>query len=335
MKTAPDVALMVLNWNGADLLRRHLPAVLEAASRATVDARVYVIDNASEDDSRELIASLEGVTLIPLDRNSKLHAYNEAVRRIECTAFMMLNNDVSPVADVVTPMWDVMCGDPDIFAVGGEVIDTASGQVDSGPTSASWDRQWVLEPTALAGAVEPVEVAYVSGGAGLYRREMFLTLEGFWNALPGLYWEDVELGLRAWIHGWRSVFHPAVRFDHASGSTVRRSLNPYLRQFRTYQNVRLTHLALLLDRADLRDYLLGELRRSVRKPYYYPAALTLFGSLGEVRRRRRMLQKRCGPVRIAELQAHWQSPTSGSRSGSPDAPAGQTNAAPGRSSPRR
>ena len=64
MPPAAEIALMVLNWNGAELMRRHLPAVLEAAAQAPVDARVYVIDNASEDDSRELVASLAGVELI-------------------------------------------------------------------------------------------------------------------------------------------------------------------------------------------------------------------------------------------------------------------------------
>jgi GT2 family glycosyltransferase len=303
--SAPDIALVVLNWNGGDLMRRHLPAVVEAARRAPIDSRVYVIDNASQDDSRDVIASFDEVELISFDENRKLHAYNEAVQRIECTAFMMLNNDVSPAQDVVAPMWEAMCADSSVFAVGGEVIDTASGEVDSGPTGARWERQWVLEPTALAGATEPIDVAYVSGGAGLYRRDMFLALGGFWDALPGLYWEDVELGLRAWMHGWRSVFHPYVHFDHASGSTVRRSLNPYLREFRTYQNVRLTHWALLLDGADLRAYLVGELRRGLRKPYYYVTVLTLVRWLRVVGRRRRALRARCGPVRVADLQARW------------------------------
>jgi GT2 family glycosyltransferase len=302
---APEIALMVLNWNGADLLRRHLPAVVAAAASAGAYARVYVIDNASEDDSREVIAGFPSVELIAFEDNRRLHAYNEAVRLVDCTAFMMLNNDVSPEPGVVDPMWATLNGDESIFAVGGEVIDTASGEIDSGPTSARWERQWVLEPTALAGAEQPIDVAYVSGGAGLYRREMFLQLGGFWDLLPGLYWEDVELGLHAWVHGWRSVFHPAVRFDHASGSTVRRSLNPYVREFRTYQNVRLTHWSLLLNGADLCDYLRGELRRSLRKPYYYATVLTLAGRLRRVIRRRRALRRRCGPVSVAELQARW------------------------------
>lgn len=300
-----DVALVVLNWNGADLIRRHMPAVVAAAQQAQASTRVYVIDNASEDDSRAAVAEFDGVTLLARPDNRRLHAYNDVLPEIDCTAFMMLNNDVSPAPGVIDPMWATLRSDDSVFAVGGEVLDTATGELDSGPTSARWERQWVLEAASLAGAAEPIDVAYVSGGAGLYRREMFLELGGFWELLPGLYWEDVELGLRAWMHGWRSVFHPAVRFDHASGSTVRRALNPYLREFRTYQNVRLTHGALLLDRADLRNWLVGELRRSVRKPYYYPAALTMLSRMPALIRRRRELRARCGRVRVAELQAHW------------------------------
>jgi GT2 family glycosyltransferase len=297
---------MVLNWNGADLLRRHLPSVLEAARRSPVDARVYVIDNASADDSVELVSAWQGVELIAFDQNRKLHAYNEAVRGVECAAFMMLNNDVSPAPEVLSPLWATMSADPSVFAVGGEVADTASGQIDSGPTAARWERQWVIEPTAFAQASGPINVAYVSGGAGLFRRDMFIELNGFWELLPGLYWEDVELGLRAWIHGWRSVSDPAAHFDHASGSTVRRALNPYLREFRTYQNVRLTHLSLLLDRRDLRDYLGGELKRSLRKPYYYATALTLASRLPGVIRQRRALQRRRGRVPVLDLEGRWR-----------------------------
>jgi GT2 family glycosyltransferase len=289
-------------------MRRHLPAVLEAARRCTADVRVCVIDNASEDDSPEVIASYPEVQLLAMDRNRKLHAYNDAVRRVPCRAFAMLNNDVSPAPDAFGPLWEALCSDPSIFAVGGAVIDIASGATESGPTSARWERQWLLEPTGLAGVEAPVDVTYVSGGAGLYRREMFLALGGFWEALPGLYWEDVELALHAWLRGWRSVFHPGVRFDHASGSTVRRALNPRLRELRTYQNVRLVHWSTLLDDRDLRDYLSGELRRSVRKPYYYPAAATLLGSLRAAGRRRRALRRRCGVVSVAELQSRWRVP---------------------------
>jgi GT2 family glycosyltransferase len=313
-KRACDVSLIVLNWNGADLLRRHLPAVLEAARRAPVATQVWVIDNASHDGSRDVVRSFEGAQLIAMDANRKLHAYNDAASMVDCEAFMMLNNDVSPAADLVGPMYETLSADPSIFAVAGEVVETATGRLDSGPTAARWRHGWALEPEALGGASEPVNVAYVSGGAGLYRRNMFLALGGFWELLPGLYWEDVELGLRAWMHGWRSVFDPRARFDHESGVTVRRHVNPYLRELRTYQNIRLTHWALLLDRRDLRDYLANELRRSLTRPHYFAAYLTMARFMPGVLRRRRELKARCAVVSAAELQARW-SPGMAGRSG--------------------
>ena len=111
--------------------------------------------------------------------------------------------------------------------------------------------------------------------------------------------------LRAWLHGWRSVYHPEVTADHESGSTIKRSIRPLRRAVGTYRNRRLTHLALVLDPADLRDYARGELHRSLRQPYLWPAALTLLPRAPAAVRRRRALVARCGRVSVAELEARW------------------------------
>jgi GT2 family glycosyltransferase len=297
-----EVALMVLNWNGADLLRRHLPAVIEAADRARAKTRVYVIDNASTDESLSYIATLADVELLALSENRRLIAYNEAVHDVECETFMMLNNDVSPASDVVDVMLETLRSAPDTFAVGGDVVEIGSGWLESGPSSARWDGRFELEPVGARAAGGATKVAYVSGGAGLYRRDMFLEMGGFWEALPGLYWEDVELGLRAWLHGWSSLYCPEARFDHASGATVKRALNPRVREFRTHQNIRLAHLALLLDPADRRAYE----RRELRRPGQLAVALSLLPLQGEVRRRRQALRKRCGALSARELEARWR-----------------------------
>jgi GT2 family glycosyltransferase len=299
------IALLVLNWNGADLLRRHLPAVVEAAARATATTSVHVIDNASSDSSCEVVNQFEGVNLISRPTNRRLHAYNDVVPGLDCEAFMMLNNDLSPSANTVDALWSVMNDHPDVFMAGGEVLDVGSGEVESGPTGARWDRQWLLEARALKGARQPVDVAYVSAGAGLCRRSMFLELGGFWEALPALYWEDVEMGLRAWMHGWRSVYHPAVHSRHESGTTIRRTISPAGRTIGSYRNNRLTHLGLTLDRADLRDYLRGELLRALRRPYLWPAALTLLPQARALARHRRALRARCGSVQVSTLERHW------------------------------
>src|SRR5436190_7144996 len=82
-----DIALLVLNWNGAHLLRRHLPQVVEAARAASVPTRAFVIDNASDDDSEVAVQEFDEIEWVPMSANFKLIAYNEAARQIECKAF--------------------------------------------------------------------------------------------------------------------------------------------------------------------------------------------------------------------------------------------------------
>jgi GT2 family glycosyltransferase len=303
-----DVALLVLNWNGAHLLRRHLPAVVEAARSAGVPAKAFVVDNASQDDSRAVVAEFPDVEWLPMTDNLKLVAYNHAAHAIDCQAFMVLNNDLSPPRDAVDRLWPTLRDNPDVFAVGGLVRNSATGETDSGPTALRWEREWNVHASALAGADEVINVGYVSGGASLIRRDMFLELGGFWELLPSMYWEDVELGLRAWTHGWRSVFDPRLVFEHETGATTKEAISDSRRSFGVFQNRRLGHVALLLDPRDLRAWLRGELRRSLRKPYYWPAWLTVLPRLGSAIRRRRALRARCGPVSVAELERRWANP---------------------------
>ncbi len=305
MHASPDVAVLVLNWNGADLLRRHLPSVIACAEASRASAKVYVVDNGSRDDSRSVVAELGGAHWVGFPDNRKLVAYNDAASRIGCTALLALNNDLTPPAHTIDALWETLRSADDVFAVGGLMRDVNTGHVDSGPTDARWEGEWVLDPSGLEGADKPIDVAYVSGGAALYRRDRFLALDGFWSGLPNLYWEDVDLGLRGWMHGWRSVFRPDVEFAHESGATVKRTMSERRRSFGVYRNRRLIHAALLLDNDDLRAYVQAELRRSLHKPYYWPSAITLLPRLPAALRRRRALRRTCGRISVEELRARW------------------------------
>ena len=77
LEVCADVALVILNWNGADFLRRFLPSVIAHAD----GARVIVADNASTDDSVELLArDFPTVELLLLERNFGFcEGYNQAL----------------------------------------------------------------------------------------------------------------------------------------------------------------------------------------------------------------------------------------------------------------
>ena len=301
----PTIALLVLNWNGAELLRRHLPAVQAAAGAASVPTRGYVVDNASEDDSKSVVDGFEDIGWIAIPDNRKLLAYNDAARQVECAAFMVLNNDLSPPPNTVDALWPVMRDQPDVFAVTGLMQNDATGEPESGPTTLHWERQWEIDPTGRPYDDQPVDVAYVSGGASLFRRQAFLDIGGFWPALPSMYWEDVELGVRAWMHGWRSVFQPGLVFEHESGATTKESMSDFRRSAGVYRNQRLMYVSQLVDGDDMRDWLRGEARRSLRKPWLWPAALTTLPRLPAALRQRRRLRAECGNVTVRDLERRW------------------------------
>ena len=58
------VAIVILNWNGAKMLREYLPTVLLYSRE---EATVYVADNASTDDSLQLLEGFPEVKVITLD----------------------------------------------------------------------------------------------------------------------------------------------------------------------------------------------------------------------------------------------------------------------------
>ena len=81
MGVCADVAIVILNWNGAKFLHQFLPGVLVHAD----GARVIVADNASTDDSVELLArDFPGVELLLLDRNLGFcEGYNQALAQVD------------------------------------------------------------------------------------------------------------------------------------------------------------------------------------------------------------------------------------------------------------
>ena len=61
------VAIVILNWNGSRMLKQYLPSVLLYSRE---EATVYVADNASTDDSLELLREhFPEVKLILLEKN--------------------------------------------------------------------------------------------------------------------------------------------------------------------------------------------------------------------------------------------------------------------------
>lgn len=86
------VSVIILNWNGAAMMRRFLPSVVAN----TDGAEIVVADNGSDDDSLAMLASeFPSVRVIRLDRNYGFaEGYNRAIDEVNSEYVVLLNSDV-------------------------------------------------------------------------------------------------------------------------------------------------------------------------------------------------------------------------------------------------
>ena len=94
------VSVVILNWNGVDMLRKFIPSVMDNSVGEGIE--ICVADNASSDGSLEMLRSeFPVVRLIELDQNYGFaEGYNQALKRLDHEYCVLLNSDVE-----VTPNW--------------------------------------------------------------------------------------------------------------------------------------------------------------------------------------------------------------------------------------
>ena len=111
------VAVIILNWNGAKLLRRYLPTVIEGTDPAIAD--VIVADNGSTDDSLQVLQQeFSDVKVLKFDKNYGFaEGYNLAIAQTMYPYTVLLNSDVRTPRGWLNPLLDHMERDPQVGAV--------------------------------------------------------------------------------------------------------------------------------------------------------------------------------------------------------------------------
>lgn len=97
-----NFAIVILNWNGKQLLEQFLPTVIKYSGKATI----YVADNASTDDSVAYVSqNFPTVTIIQNKENGGYaKGYNDALQKINADVYCLLNSDVEVTKDWLVPI---------------------------------------------------------------------------------------------------------------------------------------------------------------------------------------------------------------------------------------
>ena len=118
-------SVVILNWNGVDMLRRYLPSVV--ANTKAEGVEVVVADNGSTDDSLQVVATFPSVRILRMPENHGFAGgYNEALTQIDSEYSVLLNSDVEVTENWLQPLLDYMDCHSDVAAVQPKVLSWTS-----------------------------------------------------------------------------------------------------------------------------------------------------------------------------------------------------------------
>ena len=108
------IAVVILNFNGAEMLRAFLPSVVDYSP----EAEVIVADNCSTDASAQVMREeFPAVRYIQLEKNYGFaDGYNRALSQVEAEYFLLLNSDVEVTQGWLAPMLEYMDSHPGVAA---------------------------------------------------------------------------------------------------------------------------------------------------------------------------------------------------------------------------
>lgn len=230
-----NVAVVVLNWNGSEMLRRFLPSVLEHSRGEGIE--IVVADNASTDDSCAVVEKeFPEVRLIRLDRNYGFaDGYNKAFQQIEAKYVVLLNNDIEVGKDWLQPMVEYLDKHADVAACQPKILNwrvktcfeyagAAGGFIDR--YGYPFCRGRVLDEIEEdRGQYDFAESIFWASGAALFiRLDVYREVGG----LDGRFFahmEEIDLCWRLHSRGYRIVCLPLCEVYHVGGATLQTS-NP-------------------------------------------------------------------------------------------------------------
>lgn len=252
------LAVIILNWNGVNVLKEFLPSVAEHTKGKDVD--LIVADNGSSDGSPEWVAErFPEVRLLRFSENFGFaEGYNRAIRATDYTYTLLLNSDVAVEAGWWQPLLEFMESNPDVGAVQPKIMSylhrdsfeyagAAGGLLDR--LGYPYCRGRVLSDVEKDHGQydgSPVDIAWASGAAFLVRSELYLRLGGL-DPMFFAHMEEIDLCCRIHAAGYRVCVVSDSKVYHLGGA----SLN-YGDPKKTYLNFRnnllLLHKNLPADR---------------------------------------------------------------------------------------
>lgn len=227
------IAVVILNWNGAKLLEQFLPSVLAYSD----EARIYVADNASTDNSIAVIKEqFPSVTIIQNDGNYGFATgYNIALDQVEEPYYALVNSDIEVTKGWLAPIPAIFDSEPNTGIIQPKILDyknkeyfeyagAAGGYIDQFGYPYCRGRIFDTIEKDNGQYDDEREIFWASGACFFIRKEVFRKLNGFDDDFFA-HQEEIDLCWRAFNLGFKAKYTPKSVVYHVGGATLNES-NP-------------------------------------------------------------------------------------------------------------
>ncbi|MDR2953494.1 MAG: glycosyltransferase family 2 protein [Prevotella sp.] len=223
-------AIVILNWNGQELLKKFLPSVIQYSSYPDVD--IVVADNDSSDDSLNFLQlNYPQIRLIALpDNYGFAEGYNLALKEVSAEYFILLNSDVEvtenwlSVIDYLDNNQDLVAAQPKILSQRDkthfEYAGAAGGFIDKYGYPFCRGRIFQSVEEDQGQYDDPIDVLWATGACLFIRSKDFLDAGGFDGSFFA-HMEEIDLCWRLNSRGKRIVCLPSSKVYHVGAATLK------------------------------------------------------------------------------------------------------------------
>ena len=233
----PDLSIIVLSWNVADLLAGCLQSLPDAAGEWWERTEVVVVDNSSADGSAEMVrADFPHIRLLALDVNLGFSGGNNAgILAARGKYIFLLNADTTAQPRSIELLADYLDGEPDVGIVGPRLLNPdgtlqssrrrfptiATALIESTPLQRWFAGSFILKSFYILdrsdNETQPVD--WLSGAALMCRRDTLMQA-GLFDPGYFMFSEEVDLCRRVAGAGWGITYLPGAEILHYGGQST-------------------------------------------------------------------------------------------------------------------
>ncbi|MCK5814666.1 MAG: glycosyltransferase family 2 protein [Flavobacteriaceae bacterium] len=242
------IAIVILNWNGKELLEKFLPSIIAHSPVELCD--IYVADNASTDDSITFIK--EQFPTIKIIQNSSnggfAKGYNDALNQVDAPLYALVNSDIEVTEHWLEPILDYFKTHPNTAIIQPKILDynnkekfeyagAGGGFIDSYGFAYCRGRIFNALEFDKNQYNDTTDIFWASGACLFIRSKVFHELNGF-DENYFAHFEEIDLCWRAKNLNYTISYVGTSTVYHVGGATLKEN-NPR-KTFLNFRNSLLT-----------------------------------------------------------------------------------------------